>query len=460
MAANLQFINKLVKTLEGLKPLTDENQRKLDKKMRLEFNYNTNNIEGNTLTYGETELLLYFDKTTGNHEHREYEEMKAHDVAFELINEWAGDKEHHLTEADIKNLHQILLVRPFWKEALTPDGQPTRRLIKVGNYKEQPNNVRLQNGEMFDFATPQDTPILMGELMQWYREEEEKNELPPIALASLLHYKFVRIHPFDDGNGRISRLLMNYVLLKHDLPPVIIKSVDKKNYLFALNLADIGNLEAFIEYIENELIWSLELIIKAAKGESIDEPGDLDKKLYSLKTKLGLQADKKVEIKYNQDAFYSLFENIIAPIIEAWEENLKELDTLFYSRNSNIKYSYIYYGEFVTPQKSYVLFDIAKIINDLYIDIGNKKIVIDEIGFQVVFQRLRNVNNNDNKSISGFLSFKLYDNVYEIIYSGSEKSISKLYSKTLDIVEIENITSTIGNFIFTEIENVIENNNN
>jgi len=114
------------------------------------------------LTYSETELLLIFDKTTGNHELREYEEMKAHDVAFELIKEWAADPERSLSEAELRNLHKILLVRPFWKDALTLNGQWTKRKIQVGTYKEQPNSVQLQNGEIFHYASPEETPILMG----------------------------------------------------------------------------------------------------------------------------------------------------------------------------------------------------------------------------------------------------------------------------------------------------------
>ena len=97
----------------------------MDKKIRLEFNYNSNHIEGNTLTYGETELLLIFDKTTGNHELREYEEMKSHDVAFELIKELAFDKEWPLSEMAIKNLHEYCLYARFGK----------MRKHRMANYK-------------------------------------------------------------------------------------------------------------------------------------------------------------------------------------------------------------------------------------------------------------------------------------------------------------------------------------
>ena len=206
------YIDQLSATYNSLLPMSPENQRRWDKKVRLEFNYNSNHIEGNTLTYGETELLLLFDETHGSRPMRDYEEMKAHDVAFQKIKEWAADTETPLTEQDIKNLNQIILVQPFWKDAITPDGQPTRRQITVGNYKTQPNSVRLPNGELFEYTAPQEVPIKMQELMEWYRDKQ--TALHPVSLAAMFHYKFVCIHPFDDGNGRVSRLLMNYVLLE------------------------------------------------------------------------------------------------------------------------------------------------------------------------------------------------------------------------------------------------------
>ncbi len=266
----IDHINALQNELEKLKPLSIEIQQKLDKKFRLEWNFNSNHIEGNTLTYGETELLLIFDQTKGNHEFREYEEMKGHDIALKLIYDLANDKERNLTEKFIREINEILLVRPFYKEAITADGQPTRRLIAIGEYKNFPNSVRLPNGEIFHYASPAETPALMSDLMQWYYEASKNSSLHPVAVAAELHYRFVRIHPFDDGNGRIARLLMNYHLIKNNFPPVIIKYSDKKNYLFALHEADTGNLEAFKQYIAGELIESLKLCIIAAKEESIE----------------------------------------------------------------------------------------------------------------------------------------------------------------------------------------------
>lgn len=323
----LNKIEQLKAEYEALLPMTPERQAKLDKKFRLEFNYNSNHIEGNTLTYYETELLLIFDDTKGGHVMREYEEMKAHDVAFQLVQQWAKDP-RALSEMDIKHLNKILLVRPFWKDAITPDGQRTRRLISVGEYKTHPNSVRLSNGEIFEYASPIDTPIKMQELVAWFAEEEESRKEHPLRLAASLHYDFVCIHPFDDGNGRVSRLLMNYVLLRHSFPPVIIKSADKTNYLRALNFADAGDKDAFIHYIGEQLVWSLELSIKAAKGENIEEPDDLDKELVLLQKQLSVQGT--LQEKYSPENVVAAFENGLIDLFQMVETKLQTIASSFF----------------------------------------------------------------------------------------------------------------------------------
>lgn len=312
----LQTIDALRAELEMLKPLKKADEERLWKKFRLEWNYNSNHIEGNTLTYGQTELLLIFGKTTGDHEMREYEEMKAHDVALKLIVQYSSDHSRELTEADVRELNKIILVRPYWGIAQTLDGEATRKLIQPGEYKKEPNSVKLQNGEMFHYASPEETPAKMADLMGWYRSTQEKKELHPLALAAKLHYDFVRIHPFDDSNGRTSRLLMNYVLMRHNYPPVIIKSVDKRNYLNALNKADVGDLDSFIEYVAEQLEWSLKLAIKAANGESVEEENDLYKEINVWKKEVG--SLKEVPIKS------------IAVMADLYQQSLMQLMNGFY----------------------------------------------------------------------------------------------------------------------------------
>lgn len=274
-------VNRLIEKRNSLLPLKDEDERRLQKKYRLEFNFNSNHLEGNTLTYGQTELLLLFDKSTGDVKLSDLEEMKAHDVALTMIKDMAKEKERPLTEQFIKELNKIILVRPFWKEAITADGIETRKKIEIGSYKSSPNSVRLRNGEIHEYASPEETPAKMTDLMAWYQQNMEA--MNPVQLAAEFHYRFVCIHPFDDGNGRVARLIMNYILLRFDYPLIIIKSKDKEAYLTALQKADTGNVIAIIEYIEKQMLWSLNLEIKAAKGDDLEEDDDIDKEIALLK---------------------------------------------------------------------------------------------------------------------------------------------------------------------------------
>lgn len=433
-------LNRLISEYRSLQPFNEDCKKKLDKKFRLEFNYNSNHLEGNTLTYGETELLLIFDQTKGNHELRELEEMKAHDVALMIIKEEASDKNKPLTEKFIKDLNQTILVRPFWKEAITTEGHSTRRQIKVGEYKEYPNSVVQANGEIFEYATPQDTPILMAELVKWYNEESKKSELSPIELAALLHYRYIRIHPFDDGNGRVARLLVNYVLYHNDLPPVIIKTADKKNYLHALQQADVEDLQAFINYMTKQLAWSLDLSIKAAKGENVEEQDDWEKQLSLLKKGLG---DKSKEIIVKKSDIYvaKIYEEIIIPFVSLYDNKLEQFDSLFLTRESSIELNNN--EEFGTVVGNSLKTSLKSLNNN------NLKEKTKELTLKNMFSTLR----EPFKEVSiETITFRIIldENAYALIYNN--KKITKLYSDILTEKEMNAIISDIGKDLLQKIE--------
>jgi Fic family protein len=447
---NTDRIAYLSRILGQLLPMKEEYREKLENKFRLEFSYNSNHLEGNTLSYGETVLLLIFGETKGiPHNIREYEEMKAHDVAYALIKEWAADKERPLTEAYIKNLNKVILVEPFWKEAITADGQTTRRQIKVGAYKEFPNSVRLPNGEIFNYASTSETPIRMGELIDWYRLEQERGQLHPVELAARFHYDFVCIHPFDDGNGRIARLLMNYVLLRNDLPPVIIKSEDKRNYLNALHQADSGDIGFFIDYIGLQLRWSLEMSIKAAKGESLDEPGDLDKKLALLKSSIGEKPDLKIVAKKDAKSIRDTIENSMKPLALAWEEKLKDFDPFFSSREVGV----VVAGQIRSGSKGKNLSTLlaAECAASIYPKL-EKNILPELIQLDCSPKGLRPSKQNITLN-GGFIIFRFFDHLYEITYSlsGSEQKMDKLYHQMLTKEEIDRIVESVGTLLYDAI---------
>ena len=251
-----------------------EDEERLWRKLRLEWNYNSNHIEGNTLTYHETELLLLYDRAAGGHPLRDYEEMKAHNVAIDYARQIAGS-EQLLGEGDVRDLNKILLKEPFYQHAETPDGRHTRKRIVPGQYKTQPNHVRTAAGELLRFAEPEETPALMEGWTRDFHRDLSRSAYPlPLFLAES-HWNFVRIHPFDDGNGRTARLITNYVLLRRNLPPMVIKSDHRDRYIGALQTADLGQVLPLARFMLENVLWSLNVAIRAARGESIQEPGDL-----------------------------------------------------------------------------------------------------------------------------------------------------------------------------------------
>src|SRR6201999_1758562 len=113
-----------------------------------------------------------------------------------------------------------------------------------GRYKQEPNSVRTATGELFEYAVPMDVPARMAKLVEGVRHGVQRDGLEFFATLAITHHEFTLIHPFDDGNGRVARLVTNYLLLKKDLPPLVIKSELKKDYLSALRQADGGDPKA------------------------------------------------------------------------------------------------------------------------------------------------------------------------------------------------------------------------
>ena len=222
-----------------LLPISEKDRDRLSRKFTVEFNYNSNHIEGNTLTYGQTELLLLFGKVVGEADMKDFEEMKASNVGLKMMQEQALIKDMPLTQNFIRQLHKVLLREDYTVYRDLPGGIQASYVIHAGRYKTRPNSVITRYGDRFEYASPEETPALMADLVDWYNKEEAKGTLSPVELAALFHYRYIRIHPFEDGNGRIARLIVNFILAQHGYPMVVVRSRKKREYLEALHQADL-----------------------------------------------------------------------------------------------------------------------------------------------------------------------------------------------------------------------------
>ena len=238
---NMRYLTlkKAIEAWQEILPLSEKDRDRLSRRFTIDFNYNSNHIEGNTLTYGQTELLLLFGKVVGEAYVRDVMEMTASNVGLKMMTQEAAIKEMPLTQNFIRQLHKTLLREDYTVYRNLPGGLTTSYVIHAGQYKTRPNSVITRYGDRFDYASPEETPALMTDLVDWYNEEEQKGKLTPVELAALFHYRYIRIHPFEDGNGRIARLLVNFILSRHDYPMIVVRSRLKQDYLEALHQADL-----------------------------------------------------------------------------------------------------------------------------------------------------------------------------------------------------------------------------
>lgn len=260
-------IKKALAAWKALQPLSERDRERLSRRFTVDFNYNNNHMEGNTLTYGQTEILLLFGKVIGEADVRDLQEMTASNVGLRMMTDEAGVKEIPLTQNFIRSLHKTLLREDYTVFRDLPGGVQTSCVIHAGQYKTRPNSVITRYCDRFEYVSPEETSGLMADLIDWYNKAEQEGKLSPVELAALFHYRYIRIHPFEDGNGRIARLMVNYILTRHDYPMIVVRSRKKNEYLEALHRsdlevgavpcdgahADIRDIRPFLKYF-NELV--------------------------------------------------------------------------------------------------------------------------------------------------------------------------------------------------------------
>jgi Fic family protein len=327
-----QNIEILLQEWRDAQPLNTALQRRFDQAFMIDFNFNSNHMEGNTLTYGQTKLLLLFGKIKGEALFRDCEEMKAHNVGLEMMKVAALEKERPLSENFIRELNRTILAGDYYK--VSNDGS-YRYKIHTGVYKTRPNSVITAAGEMFDYASPEETPSLMGDLVEWYNTEEQKSTLSPIELAALFHYRYIRIHPFEDGNGRLARLLVNYILLRHNYPMMVIPTADRKNYLNVLGQCDkntgtepynganatLEQIKPFYDYIYAFVVKKLDSSVQMIKG-LIADISETDEKQQKEPVSTG---DVSINVSINSGVNVSINSKIIDVIIQIPSITVKEL---------------------------------------------------------------------------------------------------------------------------------------
>ena len=237
-------IEEKLNTLNSYRPLPEPAVRKIKEQFEIEMTYNSNAIEGNSLTLKETHLVINEGITIKGKPLKDHIEAKSHKEALDYLYELVSKKEKAvLSEMLIRLFHQIVTedIDKEW----------------AGKYR---NSLVMIEGT--DYKPPEaiDVPKKMANLINWVRSN--KNKLHPVELAAIIHYKLAAIHPFFDGNGRTTRLAMNVVLMQPGYPLAIILKNDRKRYYNVLSKADKGDLIPFIRFVAQAVERSLDIYLK------------------------------------------------------------------------------------------------------------------------------------------------------------------------------------------------------
>ncbi len=325
--AIFQDIYTLKQAVDAFRPFDAVREARILQKLRLDWNYNSNAIEGNSLTFGETVALLMNGVTAKGKPLKDHLDIKGHDEAIDFLMSLLKN-ERPLSESDIRELHTILLKENYETDAITADGLPTKKTIEVGKYKTMPNHVKTKTGQIHYYAEPNEVPILMCELVNWYNQAKDDAQISAIALAAFFHHRFVAIHPFGDGNGRMTRLLTNLILMRKRFPPIVIKKTERETYYGALNQADTGEYLPFLEFIAEQTEYALHIQQRGALGETIDDDDDFEKELFLLE-KMQKGQEDFLEIAYSKEVAEKVFNESFLPLFNSIGEKVKSAGRLF-----------------------------------------------------------------------------------------------------------------------------------
>lgn len=230
--------------LQALRPIPASAIKKLQEQFEIEMTYNSNAIEGNSLTLKETFLVINEGLTIKGKPLKDHLEAKDHHEALEMVYELIShDAKPTLSEHLVRTLHQLVVKKTDEEYA--------------GKYRT--SNVFIGGADHIPPDALQ-VPANMKKLMAWFAKEQKR--LHPIELAALLHHRLVYIHPFFDGNGRTARLVMNVILMRDGYPLAVILKNDRQKYYRALQAADKGRLSALVQFIAQAVERSLDIYLK------------------------------------------------------------------------------------------------------------------------------------------------------------------------------------------------------
>lgn len=318
----IKKIDLLQSQIDSFGSLDIELLNRIQYKFRLDWNYYSNAMEGNSLSLNETKQLMMDNVTIDGKPFKDIAEMRGHDTeVLEIFK--MGKGEVRISEKRIKNMHKTIMHE---------DDESKRK--HIGEWKTMDNYILNYRGEKTQFLPFADVPDAVHRLLNstnseidaFYRGKLEKH---PVLIAFEFHLRYLEIHPFYDGNGRSGRLLMNLLLISLGYPPVILSEKSRQNYYKLL--AEVQGYGAdpndFYSFLGELLSYSQQLVLDAIAGKEILEVDDIDKEVALWKS--SLESHESSLIEKSDEIIMEVYQKSIRPLFELFLKKHEQFDDLF-----------------------------------------------------------------------------------------------------------------------------------
>ena len=438
--------------------LTKEQLNKINHKFRLEWNFNSNSMEGNTLTIEETRSVMVGNLDVHQKPIKDVLEMKGHDEVISNILK-IGKGELRLSERRIKEIHSGIM----------HEEDPERKK-KIGDWKKENNEIINHKGEKYTFVDWELVPEKMHDLLNRINaaidaiQSNSKNAPHPIDIALQFHLEYLEIHPFYDGNGRTARILTNLILIALGYTPFWITKSERSIYYNYIS--DIqsygGDKVAFYQYVSGLIERSEQLVLDVVEGKEIEEDDDVEKEIEILKRQLKTK-DDKVLPKANE-IIKELYEKSYRKLFDYLIEKTKKFDEMFEEKkiecstnsNQSSKRGLEYLDEFFENLYEEKRNSVMNIYEE---EPKYKK--IDDLRLLILYDGFKHDGTNTfQQSTNIWVMFQQYYYIINDTNSQNNKEYfcKKLYSEPLTQEEIKSIVNKLTKKLLEDTKASIKKN--
>ncbi|MEI7690613.1 MAG: Fic family protein [bacterium] len=272
----IRLLDERLQELSSLRPIPPTILQKTQERFEVEMTYNSNAIEGNSLSLKETYWVIQEGLTIKEKPLKDHLEAKNQKEALDFLYQLVDERKRiAVNENLIKLLHNLVIFDSDREIA----GKYRKGEVAISGSKHIPVRAYKIKPEM-------------AQLITWLQQNKKNHHV--VELAALLHYKFVSIHPFWDGNGRTARLIMNVLLMKAGYPLSIILKTDRKKYYRVLERADNGDPKPLCEFIARSVIRSLNIYLSSVQTSQNSRDRFISLENLSKKTKYSAAYLKKL----------------------------------------------------------------------------------------------------------------------------------------------------------------------